>query len=112
VSEETGLIEAMAREMYRKFWELNEDVPEWDKSPYQTMWRDQARAALSAISAAGWAVVPKQPTPEMDEAGYQAMLHWPEEWHLGPPEGITSEWFQSRQAYQWMLAAAPKVPSP
>lgn len=58
--------------------------------------REAARAAIEAL---------REPNEAMDEAGYRAMLHWPDGWHEGPPAGITSEWFQSRQAFQWMIDA-------
>ena len=63
------------------------------------------RAALSAISAAGWAVVPKEPTAEMlHEAGIEVRK-----------PAMTIEPSRGRGdidvAYRAMLAAAPKVPS-
>ena len=68
--------------------------------PYSEAWEDTgpdrreicfhvARAALSAISAAGWRVVPVKRTPEMIQAG----------------EG----WASVQSAWEEMLIAAPKV---
>ena len=53
-----------------------------------------ARAALTAIEASGWAVVPMEMTPEMNEAGYQANL-------------VAN--YGARRSWSAMLAAAPKV---
>ena len=53
------------------------------------MCRHFARAALSAIEASGWAVVPVKRTPEMIQAG----------------EG----WASVQSAWEEMLIAAPKV---
>jgi hypothetical protein len=52
-----------------------------------------ARAALAAIRAAGWAVVPVEPTEEMFDAGHASSAHG---------HGIVA-------LYRAMLAAAPGV---
>jgi predicted CoA-binding protein len=52
-----------------------------------------AKAALAAIRAAGWAVVPVEPTDEMFEAGHEEVLGG---------SGVIA-------TYRAMLAAAPGV---
>ena len=65
--------------------------------------RDRARAILSALDVAGYAVVPKEPTPEMVEA-----------WDSAAPGPVSDNaaWTNencARADYVAMLAAAPKV---
>jgi hypothetical protein len=52
-----------------------------------------ARSALAAIRAAGWAVVPVEPTDEMFEAGHEEVLG---------DSGVIA-------TYRAMIAAAPGV---
>lgn len=52
-------------------------------------------------------VVPKVATKAQEEAGYDVLIEeWPDDWHLGPPEGITSEMYTARIVYPAMIAAA------
>jgi len=55
--------------------------------------REDAEAAIGAIRAAGWAVVPVEPTEEMFDAGHASSAHG---------HGIVA-------LYRAMLAAAPGV---
>jgi len=55
--------------------------------------REDAEAAIAAICAAGWAVVPVEPTEEMFDAGHASSAHG---------HGIVA-------LYRAMLAAAPGV---
>jgi len=50
----------------------DKDRPTFDLDGWRNDCRDFARAALSALRAAGYAVVPVEPTEEMDEAGTDA----------------------------------------
>ena len=75
------------------------ELIEWIR---QAIWhhgdgREDAEATLAAIRAAGWAVVPQEPTNEMLWAARSA------DWDA-PPERLT--W---ADGYRLMLAAAPGV---
>jgi hypothetical protein len=64
---------------------------------------DDAKGLFSALDAAGYAVVPKEPTPEMIEA-----------WDSAAPGPVSDDaaWTNencARADYVAMLAAAPKV---
>ena len=72
--------------------------------PYKT-WDEAARAALAAIEAAGYRVVPVEPTEEMvDRIG--AELVRPNVYMGGTPPGAK---LRARSNYAAMLAARPKV---
>jgi hypothetical protein len=65
-----------------------------DASKFERLYREmEADAALAAIRAAGWAVVPVEPTDEMFEAGHEEVLGG---------SGVIA-------TYRAMLAAAPGV---
>lgn len=85
------LIEAVARSL----WGAQKDCPKehFDHLTVPTYLREEAAAALAAIEAAGYAVVPKEPTREMLSALYD----------IGSYDILASD------AYAAMLAAAPKV---
>jgi hypothetical protein len=85
---------------------------------------DQAQAALSALDAAGYAVVPKEPTEEMLEAGSRAInalqgskeddhpLHHPAQNSWDEP---SMKWWQqwnetAEEAYRSMLSTAQVKP--
>lgn len=66
-----------------------------------------ARAALSAIEAAGYRVVPLEPTDEMCMAAHQRTAGW---LHLDRHgAGLTQALMKANLRYKAMLAAAPKV---
>lgn len=65
-------------------------IDDMDSNPWNS-----ARAALAAIDAAGWQVVPKEPIEEMVAAGWASNGHFSDSSPL--------------QVWQAMLAAAPKV---
>ena len=129
MSEETGLIEQMARYLvrergaavvasdehwpetaahYRRMVKEHGDDYASARSLVNDAFRD-ARAALSAISAAGWAVVPKEASMEMLNAGYCDDLD-------GAPQSEDGDWethwgrLSPEDVWPAMLAAAPKVP--
>jgi hypothetical protein len=79
------LIEAMAKAMVTLARQRRVDG-----LPYPSR-LEEARAAYAAIEATGYAVVPKEPTPAMFEAG-----------------GI-HPWGRYADSWRAMLAAAPKV---
>lgn len=91
------LIETMARAICG---EAGYDKP-WDafNASERDMFVDCARAALAAIEAAGYRVVPVEPTEEMICAGISAIQN-----HTMRMEVIV--------AYNVMLAAAPKHGGP
>ena len=78
----TEIIEAMARAFYANDGEQSYGI-------------DAMRAALSAAEAAGWVLVPKEPTPEMTGRAI-----WADDQRTG---GQTCN-----HLYRAMLAASPK----
>lgn len=65
---------------------------------------EEARAALVAIQAAGYRVVPLEPTEAMATAMLDANIHPPHQW-----DGSVSVRAQNAHIYAAMIAAAPKV---
>jgi len=63
-----------------------------------------AEVALEAIAAAGWQVVPKEPTQEMDNAASDK-LDWGPPGYWDAAEGSADP----SKCWRLMLAAAPKV---
>jgi hypothetical protein len=73
----------------------------YDELPYD----DFPAAVFAAIEAAGWQLVPKEPTEEMRDAG------WDRAWGINFYErdgALVIETTVSRDIYRAMLAAAPK----
>lgn len=117
-----ALIEAVARGLYAQ-WpnQFKETRPTTMVEPaYETVWvseswedmiqntpsrrlelLDAARAALSAIEAAGWRVVPVEPTQEMIEAGLEGEV-------VRDSSG-TSWRSPTAYVYSAMLSAAPRI---
>lgn len=55
-----------------------------------------------------FALVRREPTEEMLNAGYEwGVSDWPENWSDGPPEGITPELYTATHIWPAMLAASP-----
>lgn len=97
------LVEAVARGVFNAMCEEAGRSVTWDDRPGWPGERDRehgrigARAALAAIEAQGWCVVPKEPTSEMLDAAYArdtADGRWP----------VTPD-----SVYAAMLEARPKV---
>ena len=98
------LLEKMARGMHAVSLAAEEDELKpagWDDEAldHRKEWLSYARAALSAISAAGWAVVPKEP----DEAMVKA---------LSATVGAGRDPAPAMASWYARLRAAPKVPLP
>ena len=68
--------------------------------------RDIARAALAAIEAADWRVVPVEPTKAMAKAGDETGCF------LCDAESVNPHLDSAVSVYEAMLAAAPKVTEP
>jgi hypothetical protein len=71
-----------------------------------------ARTALAAIDAAGFAVVPKEPTREMLIASHEAALAWMRRHGvtgLSPYSDYPNPTETTKVCFMAMLAAAPKV---
>ena len=84
--DEAELVERIARDLFEvPFGQF----PSWNGKTYLA----DAAIALAAIRAAGWAVVPVEPTDEMFEAGHEEVLGG---------SGVIA-------TYRAMLAAAPEV---
>jgi hypothetical protein len=84
--DEAELLERIARDLFEvPFGQF----PPWNGKSYLA----DAAIALAAIRAAGWAVVPVEPTDEMFEAGHEEVLGG---------SGVIA-------TYRAMLAAAPGV---
>ena len=69
-----GLVEAVAADIYAEMCPFRGSVSAYDNlnGNAKNVYRNYARAALSAISAAGWQVVPVKPTEEMSNEGWDA----------------------------------------
>ena len=91
MTDQTDLVEAVARACA-----ASDD--ETAGARYTNYWADMARAALAAIEAAGWRVVPVEPTEAMKVAGLKQAM-------MAEPDGFIN---QAIAAYVAMLAAAPK----
>ncbi len=93
------LIEAVAKAIYeRKALEIGNIRPWLSVSSVQRVISfEDARAALAAIEASGYRVVPKEPTDEMAENARNAI------YKLLPSK------LRAKAVYVAMLAAAPKV---
>ncbi len=65
----TDIIKLMAVNLHRYEWNrwVRDGVP-----PEEQHWMGAARACLTALSEAGWCVVPKVPTVAMENAGVSA----------------------------------------
>ncbi len=92
-----ALIEAVAREI---FFGDGGDPTAWDKVRVRELYLSNARAALSAIEANGYRVVPVEPTQEMAEKARNAIYD-------SAPSTI-----RARSVYAAMLSAAPKLTEP
>lgn len=66
-------------------------------------WREAARAALRALEEAGYAVVPREATPEMQKAALGAFANL--------PDPKASAW-DAMQGWRAMLDAASASPLP
>ena len=89
-----ALIEAVAREI---FLGDGGDPTAWDKVRVRELYLSNARAALAAIEAQGFRVVPVEPTSAMEDAGFAldtSGMVWP-----AVPDDI----------WRAMLSASPKL---
>jgi hypothetical protein len=76
-----------------------------DWRPYKDITGEQALAIiLDAIDAHGYAIVPKEPTDAMMDAGEA------QDRAAAPWSGYSTEYARCEDHYTAMLAAAPKVP--
>ena len=103
-----ALVEEIAKAMFvRPFRDgpvqLSVAVPSWGGvgAHKREEFRNHARAALSAIEAAGWRVVPVEPTQEMIEAGLEGEV-------VRDSSG-TSWRSPTAYVYSAMLSAAPRI---
>jgi hypothetical protein len=95
VTDRDKLIEAMARGLCKSEW------PSGTERDYDMMWEGwvtDAQAALAAIEANGFAVVPREPTVKMVAAGFH-------EYVLRPSGTDGMELID--YCYRAMIAAAP-----
>jgi len=66
----TDIVEIMARAIY----ESHEFVKPWDEANHwHDLCRAETRAAITALSEAGFAIVPIEPTEDMETAGEMEM---------------------------------------
>jgi len=118
--DEADLVQCMAKAMHDSVYGGESawvDVSKIERS-YREM---EADAALAAIRAAGWAVVPVEPTEGMRRATWEAQLrHTNEKLHMELPDWRIQQALQARMddpkqremdrvAYAATLAAAPGV---
>lgn len=103
----TDLTETMARAMWDRMVGYRRIA--WDQLDVedQDVFRAYARAAHAAIEAAGYRVVPVEPTEAMRAAFNTPMLDMP----LGNGQSVKVHGFTHYAEGVWkdMLAAAPKV---
>jgi hypothetical protein len=68
--------EAMVEIVARAAWCKDQNVLAWDVGPphWRNSFIDQARAALTALTDAGFVILPREATEEMKEAGADAYL--------------------------------------
>jgi hypothetical protein len=82
-----------------KFERLYREMEALDVSKFERLYREmEADAALAAIRAAGWAVVPVEPTEEMLDIGTSYIFQPGQTWQKCAGE-----------TYRAMIAAAPGV---
>lgn len=92
------LIEAVAKALVEANMAATKQVPiPGEVAYYVNSYKREARAVFAAIEASGYAVVPKEPTEAMTEAGY-ALDKYGDKW----PADMDDIW-------KAMLVAAPKV---
>jgi hypothetical protein len=106
--DETKLRDCMAKAMHDSVY--NGQSAWMDVSKIEQSYRKmEADAALAAIRAAGWAVVPVEPTDEMLWAADRAPVPT---WEMDNPDHVDFVLFAVRRA-EWaaMLKAAPGVKS-
>lgn len=93
------MIEAMARAEYEDDYGGSMEPLNWDKADELTrsMWREGIVAAIRAAEAAGYKLVPVEPTQEMLDAATQEMLD--------------ASWDEPIGQVEWkaMIEAAPKL---
>ena len=101
-----AVIEAMAREMWENSGrQMVADgldpsfLMPWteENDPHRENWRSNARTALKAAEAAGWVLVPKEPTEDMCLRGIAGL------------EGFAKPGNKTCNVWRQMIAAAPKV---
>ena len=106
MSEREKLIEVMARAMLADELAVRPTLtfhPTWEQE--SDIWLSNARAALTALEAAGVRLVPVEATEEMVERGDGRMRAWI------PMPTYKGEYSQVLQdAYRSMLAASPYAP--
>ncbi len=107
MSDATDLVEAMAAEIYGV---SSVGVREWRDAPTATAHecRRFARAALSAISAAGWRLIPEEITDEMRDAMCRRIESLPS----SAGRDLITISVEVQEAFHAGRRAAPKVPSP
>lgn len=66
------IVEVMARAAYNRRWPMASGTLAWDRAFDRDKWLLAMDAALTALEASGRAVVPREPTREMLEAGHMA----------------------------------------
>ena len=93
------LIETMARAM---FLDDEQDESSWENANglAKQIYASNARAAIAAAEAAGWKLVPVEPTEAMMDAGLCG-------WQTAPADAYVGE--VVARVYPAMLAAAPKA---
>ena len=99
---QSDAIEAMARAIAAKIYEEGEVYWALERgADIPALAQDRiAQAALAALEASGWAVVPVEATAEMVEAAKDARHRLSE----GSPPGVVFN-----HAYRAMIAARPRV---
>jgi hypothetical protein len=109
--DETDLVKCMAKAMHDSVYKGETD---WkDTRKFERYYREaEAEAALVAIRAAGWAVVPVEPTEEMRRATFD-LEHWKEVCyaHEAELDWLRADVKRMREALEYAEAAAKGIAS-
>lgn len=107
----TGLRKACDSKAAHEAWVAIRNMPgdewanacTWATDPHRNLWLDENVAALEAtLSAAGWVVVPVEPTPHMVNRGLErADIDWRA---ASEDEALSDD--EARRIYRAMIAAA------
>jgi hypothetical protein len=101
VGKMVGARDVLARARCERHWRTPCDMS--GCAEFGCEWRKGAEADLAALSAAGWVVVPVEPTPHMVNRG---LVRADIDWRAASEDEALSD-DEARRIYRAMIAAAP-----